>query len=75
MNKKPSEKPGEKYLQNKIGLVHAAVTGHSIGISLVAKTNPEFHYNYDSGEKLRNLIEKDMRQLFRYAYNLGKKSK
>lgn len=66
---KPNEK---KYLENKIGLLIATASGHAMGASFAAWKNG-VQYNYDMGSRMRKQIEKDMRDLFKYAYNAGKK--
>jgi hypothetical protein len=60
-----------KYLENKLGLIQASIAGHCIGVSFVIKEGGDYHY--DMGEKIRLQIEKDIRQLYRYAYNQGRK--
>ena len=66
----------EAYLQNKIGLVNAMIAGHCIGLTFIAqeKGAKGFDYHYDMGEKVRKQVEKDMQDLYRYAFNQGRKS-
>lgn len=63
----------ENYLQDKIGLINASIAGHSAGVSYSAKVFGRT-YHYDDGEHVRQMIDKDIRKIFKYAYKLGKKS-
>lgn len=65
-------KNDEKYLSNKIGLIQAGIAGMAIGSNFLGLEGKEWHYDY--GVKSRQLIEKEIREIYRYAYKKGKKS-
>lgn len=66
------EQKKAKYLDNKLGLINAMISGHCIGIVYVAKMYGE-DYHYDKGEKLREYIEKEVRNIFNYGRKFSKK--
>lgn len=68
-----NKKLGEKYLSNTIGLIQASVEGSIIGANFAGLEGKQLHY--DHGTRIRAVIESDIKKLFKYAYNLGKKSK
>lgn len=64
-----------KYLENKIGLVEAMVAGHCMGITYVARGNKDYAYTYEAGAKVREMIRKEITEVFRHGYKLGKSAK
>ncbi|MES2408781.1 MAG: hypothetical protein V4509_00590 [Patescibacteria group bacterium] len=60
-------------LAHDIAVVQAMIAGHCIGVSFNAKVNGT-SYHYDHGNELRKVVDHDIRKIFNYAYNLGKKS-
>jgi len=69
---KMNKKPTNKYLEHTIGLIQASIAGTQIGANFLGLEGKEWHYDY--GVKIREMIDKDIRKLYKYAYNLGKKT-
>lgn len=65
------DKIEEKYLEDKIALILASVSGAQIGANMLGRDGRVWEYNF--GIRTRKLIEKDIRDIYKYAFNKGKK--
>lgn len=67
-----------KYLENKIGMIKMGVIGHAIGICAVAnefhKQGKDYFYNYEAGKSIREMIEKEVAEVYRHGFKLGRAS-
>jgi hypothetical protein len=66
--KKPTNK--EKYVYNSLSRIQVYLAGMCIGANLMGLEGREWHY--DSGEKGREIVEKEINRLVKYLSQSSK---
>lgn len=64
---KTKGKRGEKYLENKLGLIRAVVAGSIIGATIWGRKEDVIKHT----DHTMKLIERDVRNIFNYAKKLS----